>query len=184
MTLEELKTLFINKEIIGFKTRTNKKYRLFLTESNSLCYYKTGSSRSGYLLLESDLNDFKVVLTARNDNSDSMYTMIKKYRREALKASFTNDFIQNCLQLPETKEQWIIEGRKSLYEYNITTGNKIDGVVISFESIAKQYPWLIEDYKRNFERKVSYSSSRYRFRNYDLTLSVSSNNGVLSKDIL
>ncbi len=172
MNLTELQQSFNNKEIIGFKAN-GQKVRLFQSQDNTLCYYKKGSSRRGYRLSEHNLSNFEGVIRAKNVNPDKEYTLIAKYRREAMKAQFTNSFIQDCRALPESKHQWIIEGRKSLYEYHITTGNKIDGVVISFDAIGKEYKHLMNEFKQNLANKIQYSSGRYRFRGQELTLSVS-----------
>jgi hypothetical protein len=86
-----------------------------------------------------------------------------KYRKEASKATFTNSFIRRCLQA---------DVDKSLYENGITTGNDIDGKIISLASIAKANPRAVKDFETAMKNCVLYCSRRFPFRGYEGSLEV------------
>lgn len=56
------------------------------------------------------------------------YRLIRKYQREAAKAGFTNPFIRKIQNA---------DCNKTLYENRITTGNCIDGQIITLDAVRK-----------------------------------------------
>lgn len=87
----------------------------------------------------------------------------EKYRKEATKASFTNPFIRKCLSADPTK---------SPYENGITTGNNIDGEIISLNAIAKYSPIGVAQFKEAIRDKKTFNTCRFKFRGYDGSLSL------------
>lgn len=104
------------------------------------------------------------------------YNLIAKYRKQAMKATFTNPFIKKCLALPDNFEQWVKEGKQSTYEYGVSTGCCIDGKIITLSRISKKHSWLVELFKSNFREGTVWNSWRVPFAGYEMTLSVYKNN--------
>jgi len=169
-TLQEVSDKFVNGEIIGFQTELEK-FRLFKDQFGTLCYFRKGSSRRGYLLLEEHLKGFrKFILKTEISDEDTTWKLINKFRSYAEKASFSNPFIEDCLKLPKTKEQWQIEGNKSLYEYGVTTGTRGDGDVITINGLKKHFN--IKAIKNAIATKTPYSMHYVDFRGYDASVSI------------
>lgn len=88
--------------------------------------------------------------------------LVLKYQREAAKATFTNPLLRKIKDADISK---------SLYHNKITTGNEIDGQIISLDSIRR---WCGDHVYFMFKQAVRehryYHSSRFNFRGYDGTL--------------
>jgi hypothetical protein len=155
----------------------NKKFRLFIATNDHLCYFKPKSSRRGYVMdgeLFKTLVKFEGAESPRTEDEKlkKQYNVIAKYRKMAMVASFTNSFIKDCKALPATFEEWVKEGKKGLYESGITTGNGIDGKVISLDRIAKKYPYDIKNLREAIKnQKAGTYGYRMRFSGYDMSLS-------------
>lgn len=88
--------------------------------------------------------------------------LVLKYQREAAKATFSSPFIRHILAA---------DPGKSLYENHITTGNSIDGEIISLKAVRK---WCGEYYYRQFVEAVrtrtAFHSGIFDFQGYDGSL--------------
>lgn len=150
------------------------KYRFFIAEGEYLCYFKKGSSRKGRIfeteLLNKNIDKVEFQKTEKDIESIN-WKLIDKYRKYAEKSNGLY-FGEICKQLPKTYDQWVAEGSKCLYGYHITTGNKIDGKVITLSSIEKQYPYIVESFKNALKYKTKYNSSTVNFRGYDMTVNI------------
>lgn len=150
------------------------KYRFFIAEGEYLCYFKKGSSRKGRIfeteLLNKNIDKVEFQKTEKDIESIN-WKLIEKYRKYAEKSDglYLGEI---CKQLPKTYDQWLDEGSKCLYGYHITTGNKIDGKVITMAAIAKQYPYIVESAKKALNNKTKYSSSTVNFRGYDMSINI------------
>ncbi len=141
--------------------------KLFLNEKGGpIGIVKKGCTRSGTrfndwsgvtkILMPEDIQKVKKGNNAR---------LIKKYKREAAKATFTNPFIRNCLAADENK---------CPYENNLSTGSSNEGKIISLQSIRNAgYSFIVEKFSKALKDKIEYSSSRFPFRGYECTLSIS-----------
>jgi hypothetical protein len=114
-----------------------------------------------------------LVLPKTKKSDDELeYKTIAKFRKEALKASFTNDFIKDCINLPPTFEQWINDGKKTAYEYGITTGCKITGQLVSIDSICKKFNSFYKEQIINaIKDKKTFRTGRFDFNGYDGSIS-------------
>ena len=177
-TYEELQKSVKDKQIVSAKSK-DYTYRFFISTGNLLCYFAKGSSRKGRMFGYSQFEElltFQVEkIKTEGDKRKKQYNDIAKYKRLAMEAKFTNSFIEDCKKLP-TFDKWAEEGAKGLYELGITTGNKIDGKVISLERIGKQYPSYIERLKFLIENQSEGSvCSSTPFAGYDMSLSTAKN---------
>ncbi len=87
-----------------------------------------------------------------------------KYIRQAAKATHTNPFIRQCLAA---------DPEKSPYENRLTTGNRIDGQLISLNAIEKYAGSdTMDAFRRAMADKLPYDSGRFDFRGYDASLRV------------
>ncbi len=86
------------------------------------------------------------------------------YIRQAAKATHTNPFIRQCLAA---------DPEKSPYKNHISTGNRIDGQLVSLKAIEK-YAGSNEmnAFRRALAEKRPYDSGKFNFRGYDGSLSV------------
>ena len=155
------------------------KVRIFMAESGYICQFKKGSSRRGYFLSPTNIQTFIQEKEKPEDDRDKKeYKIIRKFLREAKKATFTNSFIQDCLALPDTFEKWVTEGKKSAYEYSITTGCKITGNLVSIESLKKYLNiYHIDAIKRAIQNKTSYYTGRFQYMGYDGSIQFVNENG-------
>jgi len=125
----------------------------------------------------------------------SQYAEIAKYKRMAEKATFTNSFIEDCKKIP-AYDEWINDKvkcswdenskprPKSLYDLGITTGNKIDGKVISINRIAKQYRQYAEQLRQAIkEQRETKICSNVSFAGYEMTLSTANKQGAIGEFI-
>jgi hypothetical protein len=175
LTTEQLNAIK-NRQIRKAILNDGSKVRLFMSRDGILCRYYKGSSRYGTQLMMSDI---KSLVEPKKEKSpdEKTYGIIAKFRKEALKATFTNDFIKDCLALPDSFEKWVEEGKKSPYEYGITTGCLITGKLIKVETIADK----MKDYDRNammeaLKNKTDFNSGRFKFYGYDGSVSFEKRN--------
>lgn len=86
-----------------------------------------------------------------------------KFKKEAAKAEFYNDFIEQCLGA---------DPEKGPYQNGLTSGTSIDGKCITTKAIEKDFKYvgLMDAFWRAFYANEEWHSSRYRWRGYDLSL--------------
>ena len=169
-TLEEVLEKFSNNEIVGFQTE-REKFRLFKAQGGTLCFYRKGSSCRGYMLLDSHLEGFrKWIVEKEVSPDDAAWKIIAKYRSYAEKATFENRFIKDCLSLPKTIQEWELNGKKSLYDYGVTTGVAKEGDVITIDGLKRVFN--VESIRQAIKNKTKYSSGRYDFRGYEASVSI------------
>lgn len=176
-TFDELFEAVKNGEIISAKDKDGKVYRFFISTTEALCYFRKGSRRSGPYFPHNFFEDlvsfeFKETEEERKTRQErEKYNDIAKYRKMAMQASFTNSFNEDCKKLPASFAEWVKDGKKSLFEYSITTGNKIDGKVISIERIGKQYRGVAEKIREAIKNQTKgHICSRYKFAGYEMTI--------------
>lgn len=169
-TYAEVLEKFQQNEIAGFETETEK-FRLFMASGDILCCFAKGSSRRGHPLYEHNITGFKKwILPMGRNTDDGTWKLIDKYRKYATEASFSNDFIVDCLALPATREQWEADGKKSLYNYSVTTGVHKEGEVITIDGMSKVFN--TEAIRQAIKNKTSYRSGTRDFRGYDASVSI------------
>jgi hypothetical protein len=156
------------KEAILFD---GSKVRIFISTCGTLCKKKPNSRKFGFPLHENLIVSLVLPKTKKSDD-ELEYKTIAKFRKEALKASFTNDFIKDCINLPPTFEQWINDGKKTAYEYGITTGCKITGQLVSIDSICKKFNSFYKEQIINaIKDKKTFRTGRFDFNGYDGSIS-------------
>ncbi len=179
MTYKELETAVKEKKVLSATTKDKEKYRFFIADNGLLCYFKKGSSRYGryvdYNLFETfEKFQYKKALTEdekKNEHDKRYFRLISKFRNLASKATFKNNFIDSCLALPQTMEQWINEGRKTLFDYNVGAGSRCEGLVITVDNIAKHFPHTGIQLKEAIKNRTAGNiMSRMNFRGYDATI--------------
>lgn len=86
-----------------------------------------------------------------------------KFKKEAAKAEFYNDFIEKCL---------LADPAKGPYQNGLTTGTSIDGKCITTKALEKdfEYTGLMERFWEAFRKCEEWHSPRYRWRGYDMSL--------------
>lgn len=106
-----------------------------------------------------DMNTNK---NTRPETAATDYRLVRKYQREAAKAGFTNPFIRKIQHA---------DCNKTLYENRITTGNCIDGQIITLDAVRK---WCGTGVYLQFCKAVKnhtpFHSLRFNFRGYDGSL--------------
>ncbi len=170
-------------------------YRLFYSDDHqTLCYFAKGKSRRGYAFSMGHFDKITAVNYVKQVDPDKeTYKLVAKFRKEAHKASFTNEFITKCKALPSTEVQWIAEGKKGLYGYGITCGTAIDGQLVSIKAVAKMIGGDFQQatYENRFRQAIKdqtrYSSGTFDFNGYDGSISFEHNEvagwrGFLSKE--
>lgn len=178
---QSVKEKLERKEITGIKLSDGRELRLFISSDatgNELCYYPKGMRRRGYPVSDSDLADFKSYVEVKKEyltENQKTYTTLFKYLENAKKATFTNAYIRRCLAIPASFTEWMAEGKKSIYDLGITTGNKLDGKVITLVSVQKEVPYIVEAFLSAHYGGFQYSSGVFPFRGYDGRLEVSIN---------
>jgi hypothetical protein len=166
-----------NREITEAILTDGTKVRIFYSNNGFLCQYKYKSRKYGYILRETDV-DRLVIKKPKITFEEHEYKVIAKFRKEALKATFTNDFIRDCVNLPKTYQKWVDAGRRTAYEYGITTGCKITGQLVSIKSICGKLNSNYHDMIKNaIKDKKDFVTGRFNYNGYDgsLTLSVDAN---------
>jgi hypothetical protein len=174
MEYNELKELVKDKKVNAILV-DGQKLRLFISTCGQLCHFKNKSRRTGYPLYTSQTEKidkvFYVTEKTEEDKDREEFKLLSKYKKYALQASFTSCFIDCCLSIPDTFEQWVNDGKKSAYKYGVTTGNKIDGKVISISRIEKKYPHVGMMLRKAIENKThGLICSRYDFAGYEMSI--------------
>ncbi|MBP7845845.1 MAG: hypothetical protein KA007_00205 [Candidatus Pacebacteria bacterium] len=188
MNYNELHTAVESKEIVSAKTKEGKVYRLFQSTNGLLCYFPPRRSRVGFKV-HMDLFETFVSFQGKKGSLSvdaklkKQYSEIAKYKKLASEATFSHSWIDDCKNLPdfETWKNDVItelygspcEPRpKGLYDFHITTSNKIDGKVISLNRIAKRYPRAIQQLRDAIkEKRTGTIISNVRFAGYDMSIS-------------
>ena len=160
--------------------------RLFVNQNewsgSTLCHYKERSSRRGYQVEDSQLLKITKInynkVKGELDDVKNNFKIISKYRKMAELATFSNSFIESCL--PKTLEEYVEQGKKTLYDYGITTGCGVDGKVISINRIEKQYRNVAQKIREAIADKkdVGTICSRYNFAGYEMSIEIHNDNGV------
>jgi hypothetical protein len=189
-TYEELYKAVDQNEIVAAIRKDGTKHRLFVATNGNLCFFKPRSSRRGYAIYSQDFENYvkfigKAESKSEADNLKKQYNVIAKYKKLASQSTLSNSWIEDCKKLPdfETWKNDVITEQygspcepkqKSLYEFGITTGNKIDGKVISLSRIAKEYPYAIEQLREGIKNKKAVGTVLYgrRFAGYDISISL------------
>lgn len=189
-TYEELYKAVENKEVIGAIRKDGVKQRLFIATSGFLCYFAPRKSRSGFRISPNDFDNYAKFIEKSLPKTEEQilkdkYSLIGKYKKMASEATLLNSWVENCKNLPDF-ETWkkdvvtsefnrpIPPRQKTLYEFGITTGNAIDGKVISLNRIAKSYPRAIEQLRQGIKEKKAVGNVLYggRFAGYDISISL------------
>ena len=179
-----------DKQIVAAINTQGKRERFFISRFGSLCTFNPRSRRYGTEVHYSDLGRFVEYIGVKQatpkDELQEKYKLIAKYKKLAQSASFTNSFIRSCRELPSF-EDWLVDlnedgKHKTLFDYGITTGNRIDGKVITLNRIAKQYPDAINGLRKAIHTWVTTKETvkflyRYPFAGYEATLETFQNNG-------
>jgi hypothetical protein len=176
--LAQLKAQVERGEVIGAvlsePIHRMTRLRFFVSSKGDLCFYGKGRKRWGTALWPEVLDRIVsyVKPPTEAEKTRETYKIIAKYRRMAQRATFSNPFVASCRALPASFEQWKAEGGKSLYQYNVTTGTRIDGRVISVKSLEKTFRAAeLEAFRQAIQTKTIYNSSRLPFRGYEAALS-------------
>lgn len=170
-TIQEVKEKFLAGEIDGFISDQNK-YKLFMSEFRNLCYYKNSSLNRGFILKESDLTTFeKYTLETQEDKDREQFKLIEKYRKLALENQYTNEWIEKCVALPETFEEWLSAGKKSLKDYDVVV-SKVEGKVIKIPTLRKHFSKEVKSFYKHYENDEKYKSEKFHYNGYDVTLSI------------
>jgi hypothetical protein len=167
-----------NREITEAILTDGSKVRIFYGTFGFLCRYKPKSRKYGYRLEEFFIDSLVIKKSSTKTPDELTYKVISKFRKEALKATFTNDFIRDCVNLPKSFDEWVNDGKKSPYQYGITTGCKITGQLVSIKSICGKLNSNYHDMIKNaIKDKKDFVTGRFNYNGYDgsLTLSVDAN---------
>jgi thiol-disulfide isomerase/thioredoxin len=186
MQQSELFQAVKEKKIISGVRKNGEVDRFFISGCNNLCYFARGSRRKGYIVPLSFFDQYVKFNTVKEKNEEQKlkdeYKLIGKYKTMAEKATFTNSWIEDCKKLPTLEE--FKEFKKEneygiLYNFRITTGNKIDGKVISLSRIEKKYPLAIQRLREAIANKQAVGTiiSTAPFAGYEMTISVEERDG-------
>jgi hypothetical protein len=163
---DAIKALKEHKQVTAV-THQGDKFRLFYRESDDLvCHFAKGSRTRGHRF-EHMWGDVKRLLIPYNDERETAWKEVQKFRKQAERATFTNPFIRDCLKVPATREQWEADGRKDAYQYNLTTGCKITGDLVSIEAICRHYNEDPEQIRELIRARENFSTSRFDWNGYD-----------------
>ncbi len=141
---------------------------------NDILYALAKGRRNYGLPIEAEVIERIVGSKTKKSDDEMEFNLIQKFRKQALKATHTNDFIAKCIALPESMNQWIADGKKSAYDYSITTGCRITGDLVSIETIAKKI-MNDESFKRAIANKDNYKTGRFEFNGYDGSIELRKN---------
>jgi len=179
--LQELEQAVKDKTIISGVRNDGTVDRFFISGCNNLCYFARGSRRRGYVISPSMFDQYVKFKTrvekTEEEKLKSEYRMLAKYKTMAEKASFSNDWIEDCKKLPTFEEFKNYKKENEyglLYNFRITTGNKIDGKVISLSRIEKKYPSAIKQLREAIASQTAVGTiiSTVPFAGYEMTISV------------
>lgn len=189
-TYQELYNAVKEEQIVAAIDNNGKKHRLFIANNGYLCCFMRKSSRRGYRLSETEFSQLTKFVSKPTPKTEDQklkkaYTEIAKYKRMAQQASFSNGWIEDCKKLPNFeiwKKDVVTEQygspceprQKNLYDYGITTGNKIDAKVISLSRIAKEFPRAVEQLRQGIKEQKAVGSVLFgeRFAGYDIRMSL------------
>lgn len=141
-----------------------KRRKLFFNkDQNIIGIIAIGKRIKGYVF--SDWNGIEKIFDKQSQPKNAVEInrhLIRKYQREAAKAGFTNPFIRKIQAA---------DYNKGLYENGITTGNRIDGQIITLEAVRK---WCDsqthQDFCEAIKNHTPFHSARFNFRGYDGSL--------------
>lgn len=91
-----------------------------------------------------------------------------KFIKEAKKAKFSNSFIRECLAA---------DPEKGPYENGLSTGTIIDGQCITVKALEDEFPYKMKLFWEKFKAGETWTSSRDRWRGYDMSVWVNNVNG-------
>lgn len=175
ITYNNIFSLVNEDKVKSITTKDKKIIRLFVSGSGNLCYFPPRMKRRGLVVNTEFLETIEKLNFIQDENSDlKTFKIILKYHKKALKNnSFTNSFIESCKKLPGTFDQWVKEDKKSLYEYGITTGNKIDGKIITLKSIKTfSFNAIGNEVLKAINQKKEYRTSNFTYNSMDANISV------------
>lgn len=139
-----------------------KRRRIFINSRGQIGIINPGKRTKGSIF--TDWNRIEKIYPPVSEVSSEEYNrrLVLKYQREAAQATFSSPFIRNIKAA---------DPGKSLYENHITTGNGIDGQIISLQAVRK---WCGESYYQQFieavRTRTAFHSDRFDFRGYDGSL--------------
>lgn len=168
-----------NRQIREAILTNGERVRIFFSTNGFLCRYKKGSRKYGWRLRENDIERL-VETNKRPEKSvdEKTFRLISKFRKEALKATFTNDFIRDCIGLPKTFDEWVADGKKTPYEYHITTGCKITGDLVSIDSISKKFNTNYREMiKEAIKGQKNFTTGRFDYNGYDGSIELRKDDG-------
>ena len=124
-------------------------------------------------ILESETDEQRQMVAWKNSIKTTA-----KFNRLAMKSTFSNHFIDTC----RYSDPLVCP-----YKNNITSGTRIDGQVISVETVAKAAGYEGKAILDSVAKMEKYSSSRFSFQGYDGSASVETTSlgdmcGYLSKE--
>ncbi len=177
----ELHNLVLENKIVSAITIYGMKHRFFISGSGNLCRYKPRSGIRGYIIGQTDFDSYKK-FQFKTDKTEEQklkteYNKIAKYKKLAEQATFSNDWIEDCKRLPTFEEFRTYKKENEygiLFNLGITTGNKIDGKVISLNRIAKKYLGAIQILREAIatQKAVGTIISNVPFAGYEMRISV------------
>ena len=97
----------------------------------------------------------------QKDPAEANADLVNKYKKKAALAGFDNSWLRRIAAA---------DPAKSLYENNVTTGNPLEGKVISVESVARACPYCVKQFLAALRERKGYHSPRFAFRGYEATL--------------
>lgn len=175
-----------DKKIISGTRQSGEVDRFFISSCNNLCYFARNSRRKGRIVPLSFFDQYVKFKTNADKTEEQKlkaeYNKIAKYKTMAEKASFTNSWIEDCKNLP-TLEEFKKDPKSNeygiLFNHGITTGNKIDGKVISLSRIEKKYPQAIQRLREAIANKQAVGTiiSTVPFAGYEMSISVEARDG-------
>lgn len=131
--------------------------RLFLSAEGNMCEFAPHSSRRGYIIYPSTVDNWYGVTKVVKPETN----LVEKFKRYASRATFSSVFVRKCLAADPTK---------SCYENGLTCGTRIDGEIISLKAVERYAPWEVRKFRQALAERRPYHSDRFYFRGYDGTL--------------
>ncbi len=148
----------------------NTKVRIFISTCNNLCRHLKGRRMKGTITHHADILSLVPAKVKKSDDEREFH-IINKFRKQALKAKFTNSFITDCKNLPDTFEKWVEAGKISAYKYGITTGCSVTGDLISVKTVCKGFnSGYAARIKEAIENQTSFSTGRFPFQGYEASI--------------
>lgn len=179
MTYEELFDQVKSGKIVGAKLTEEywglKSFRFFISTGNRLCYFSHRSRRRGPYFRPEMMGLISEYTYSKEKPSAEMrvFKGLKKLKKLAKQATFSNVYIERCLALPDTFEQWLADGAKNAYEYHICDSHSAKTVTIA--NIEKHYCWIGQALREAIKNRTKYDSAQFNFRGYDTHVGVSPN---------